>query len=196
MKHHDQFEQEIEMRNRLLKHHNVCNGSNIGDKKPTTFYTGLLPILVSYDGTIDPSIASVLSDHGFATYPHVFVLPAADKSLEIMINGNLITNDVVIHYTKQIVSALSYLHTAGVIHGDIKSRNIVVVDNHAILIDMDASTSINSPTGSKVSPVFMAPEVANISSVIYRLPRIPTVQTTVFPQINHYLHHILWMHGR
>ena len=77
-----------------------------------------------------------------------------------------LTLGVVRSYMRQILSGLQYLHTAGIIHRDIKGGNILVDENGVVkLADFGASTKLSQMdktmegVGLKGTPYFMAPEV-------------------------------------
>eukprot|EP01038_Epipyxis_sp_PR26KG_P004524 gene4524-6389_t len=76
---------------------------------------------------------------------------------------------VVRSYTKQILEGLTYLHSNGIIHRDIKGGNILVDDSGKVkLADFGASTTVSfdktqETTTIKGTPYFMAPEVLSHS---------------------------------
>ena len=56
--------------------------------------------------------------------------------------------------------ALQHLHFNGVIHGDVKSKNIMRSGHRVKLIDFDASVSIGKDyVGAKCSSAFVPPEM-------------------------------------
>ncbi|CAF0873983.1 unnamed protein product [Brachionus calyciflorus] len=76
-------------------------------------------------------------------------------------------------FTKQIVSAIAYMHSKFVMHRDIKSSNIMIVSNTWIkLIDFGMAKRLNvdeigfsTSTSTMVGTIpFMAPEVRNFQS--------------------------------
>jgi serine/threonine-protein kinase len=76
----------------------------------------------------------------------------------------------------QLCQAVSAVHGAGFVHGDISSRNIVVApDNRLVLIDFGESRPVSAPSApSRATPDFAAPELfrgapASIASDIYSL---------------------------
>ncbi|KAL2483187.1 mitogen-activated protein kinase kinase kinase 15 [Forsythia ovata] len=72
-------------------------------------------------------------------------------------------------YTRQIVQGLEYLHSTGIVHCDIKGRNILIGEDGAKISDFGCSKKVKTPVEGitddrKASiggtPAFMAPEVA------------------------------------
>ena len=76
----------------------------------------------------------------------------------------------------QLCQAVSAVHGAGFVHGDISSGNILVApDNRLVLIDFGESRPVGAPsTPARATPEFAAPELfrgapASIASDIYSL---------------------------
>ncbi|CAN0914460.1 Mitogen-activated protein kinase kinase kinase 17 [Linum grandiflorum] len=64
-------------------------------------------------------------------------------------------------YTWQIVKALEYLHSNGIVHCDVKGKNILVGPGESVkLADFGCSKRVGSTTCIGGTPMFMAPEVA------------------------------------
>lgn len=55
---------------------------------------------------------------------------------------NIISEEKIIHFTRQLVNAVACLHSNGIIHGDIKPENIMVEDDEIFLIDFGCSRRI------------------------------------------------------
>ena len=70
----------------------------------------------------------------------------------------------IFQYTREIVQGLEYLHSNGVVHSDIKSRNILITENGAKIADFGCAkwTNPEASAGMPIAgtPMFMAPEVA------------------------------------
>lgn len=86
------------------------------------------------------------------------------------------TTPHVVELIIQLCQAVSAVHRAGFVHGDISSRNILVApDNRLILIDFGESRPLGAPsTPARATPAFAAPELfhgapASIPSDIYSL---------------------------
>ncbi|XP_026392685.1 mitogen-activated protein kinase kinase kinase 18-like [Papaver somniferum] len=66
-------------------------------------------------------------------------------------------------YTGEILRGLNYLHSNGLVHCDIKGRNILIGENGAKIADLGCAKWMDEVSNSsRISgtPVFMAPEVA------------------------------------
>ena len=62
-------------------------------------------------------------------------------------------------YARQLASALHHLHTAGVVHCDVKPENVIVQMDHRIkLCDFGAATVAGHPLRFRGTVEFMAPE--------------------------------------
>ncbi len=74
-----------------------------------------------------------------------------------------ITEKLVCKVAKQVLSALNYLHTQGIIHGDIKSENILFNGKNISLIDFGTAKEIDNIKVKETqgTPSYIAPEVYN-----------------------------------
>ncbi|XP_051221603.1 mitogen-activated protein kinase kinase kinase 18-like [Lolium perenne] len=94
---------------------------------------------------------------------HLFLELAPGGSLadEVARNGGCLEEQAIRAYTTDVLRGLAYIHGQSLVHGDIKSRNIVIgADGRAKLADFGCARMVDSdrPTGG--TPAFMAPEVA------------------------------------
>jgi serine/threonine protein kinase len=62
---------------------------------------------------------------------------------------------------RQVLSALSYLDSQGLVHRDINPSNIILTEAHATLVDFQTvcALSPSSPQGSAGTPPYQAPEM-------------------------------------
>jgi serine/threonine protein kinase len=128
----------------------------------------VINVLKSYDGDSEDQ-GDVLFRHdaeskGFTLYPFCVVMEAADQNLKSFIDRQNICGkewDVIRSITKQTATALEYIHSKGFVHGDIKPTNIMMTGQKLLLIDFDASASIDSYEyiGAKYSSAYIPPEL-------------------------------------
>ncbi|KAJ4835674.1 hypothetical protein Tsubulata_036529 [Turnera subulata] len=80
----------------------------------------------------------------------------------IQANGGRLEEEMIRHYTWGIVQGLDYLHSNGLVHCDIKGRNILVGSSGAKIADFGCAKRVESGAGMPIggTPMFMAPEVA------------------------------------
>ncbi|KAI9128326.1 hypothetical protein K1719_001319 [Acacia pycnantha] len=71
---------------------------------------------------------------------------------------------VVRTYARQILLGLDHLHSNGIVHGDIKGKNVLVTEEGAKIADLGCARRVSEALGYgggvAGTPVFMAPEVA------------------------------------
>lgn len=99
---------------------------------------------------------------------HLFMEFMAGGSLSDIVNkfGGALDESIVRLYTRKILQGLSYLHRRGIVHCDLKCKNVLVGSSGSLkLADFGAAKILNS-TNSKNSrrpicgtPLWMAPEV-------------------------------------
>ncbi|WP_066523972.1 serine/threonine protein kinase [Corynebacterium bouchesdurhonense] len=88
---------------------------------------------------------------------------------------HLLEPDVAIAYILEVLPALSYLHSRGVVYNDLKPDNIIVTEDQVKLIDLGAVSGIGAYGFIYGTKGFQAPEVAtegpSIESDIYTVGR-------------------------
>ncbi|KAK1666608.1 hypothetical protein QYE76_054767 [Lolium multiflorum] len=94
---------------------------------------------------------------------HLFLEFAPGGSLadEVARNGGRLEEQAIRAYAADVLRGLAYIHGESLVHGDIKSRNIVIgADGHAKIADFGCARMAGSDRPIGGTPAFMAPEVA------------------------------------
>jgi serine/threonine protein kinase len=89
-----------------------------------------------------------------------------DGNLENYINKNHhLTSDVVIHFIDELIEAIYYFHERGIIHRDIKTRNILLFDQFKTLKIGDFGFTKQIGDGSATTQcgtnIYFPPEIQN-----------------------------------
>ncbi|KAL5573374.1 hypothetical protein UlMin_022971 [Ulmus minor] len=90
-------------------------------------------------------------------------LPGGSLVDEIRSRGGRIEESLIGYYTGKIVQGLDYLHSIGLVHCDIKGRNILVGEEGPKIADFGCAKWVdleNSPATISGTPMFIAPEAA------------------------------------
>lgn len=101
-------------------------------------------------------------------YPYILVMEQGERSLHDACQKERFAGyDIaqIIRTFRDVVLCTQELHTSGIIHADLKQRNILrvsreVKDREFILCDMDASVQIGMPVGPRTSSAYAPPEFA------------------------------------
>jgi len=132
----------------------------------------------SFDCSHEPFRQSLSSGSNFVInsnlqdYPSLIVMPAADRNLRAIMDNERITDPAVIkRMFHEIVRALKFMHDRGVIHGDVKPRNLVRINGHLVIIDLDASAEIGRQySWSKYSSAYLPPEAIDVTAAADAAP--------------------------
>ena len=104
-----------------------------------------------------------ISRRGFSEYGYCIVMPCADRDLNRIITNEHIAGKEwgqIKSIAVEIAQALQHMHSNGVIHGDVKSKNIMRIGHRVKFIDFDASVTIGKDfVGAKYSSAFVPPEM-------------------------------------
>lgn len=87
-------------------------------------------------------------------------VPGGTLTDAIRLHGGRLDESLIGYYTRQVVQGLEHLHSRGLVHCDIKGRNILVGEDGVKLADFGCSRLVDQPLGIGGTPMFMAPEVA------------------------------------
>ncbi|KAK1439820.1 hypothetical protein QVD17_05642 [Tagetes erecta] len=114
------------------------------------------PYVVSYKGCD-------ITTENYKTYYNIFMDYMSRGSITDSINHriNKRFNDLEIaRYTRHVVQGLEYIHSIGIVHCDIKGRNILIDEFGAKIGDFGCAKWCNQMEPITGTPMFMAPEVA------------------------------------
>ena len=114
-----------------------------------------------------PHVCTVFDFGEFHGDPYIVMEWIDGRPLSGITRGAGLPAETALQYAVQIAEALAHAHACGVVHGDLKSANILITrDQRAKLLDFgvarrltretDASPQESSPHGT---PVYMSPEV-------------------------------------
>jgi serine/threonine protein kinase len=93
---------------------------------------------------------------------------------------NRCNNDLIKKWMRQLVSAVSYIHSKGVLHNDIKPANILLDENNNIfLCDFGGAQKMSEVKEMKYyTPAYCAPEL--LSGLVKRNSMIATTKTDIW----------------
>ncbi|KAF0708403.1 Aste57867_6363 [Aphanomyces stellatus] len=136
MRNRDEYTREIEMRKGLHKTQSVVK---------------LLSMASETDIRSNIQHLTLHGDMNLTHYPHVLVMPLADRSLEDIYLKERPNDNQIRNMLQEIAELLKDLHENCVVHGDMKKLNILRVDSRMRLIDMDAAAKVGHDVGAKFS---------------------------------------------
>ncbi len=89
--------------------------------------------------------------------------------------GRVLPVEKAIAYVLEVLQALSYLHSVGLVYNDLKPENIMLTEDHVKLIDMGAVSGVGDYGHIYGTPGFQAPEIPEtgptIASDLYTVGR-------------------------
>ena len=133
-----------------------------GDEGAAKYILHEARIVASLDHPNIARVYDVVEHHGL---PHVVMEFVDGSTLSQLASGQRLSEDLAIHYGRQIAGALAYAHEHNVIHCDVKPGNVMITTGGAVkVLDFGIARQIESKrattTGSiKGTPPYMAPEV-------------------------------------
>jgi cytochrome c-type biogenesis protein CcmH/NrfG len=112
-----------------------------------------------------PNIVSVYDRGEIDGYRFIVMEYVAGEPLSEVLSRGSLSHASLLHYLKQVASALDYAHERGVIHRDVKPGNIIIQgDGTAKILDFGIAKVITAGTGCTITgfqigtPSYMAPE--------------------------------------
>eukprot|EP01032_Pedospumella_encystans_P012153 gene12153-14082_t len=152
MRNEDQYQREIDCRS-LGGEQEQMSSSLAGHV--LEFLTGPDPVL------FEQAIGELrVNGASLAEYRYCLVMPQADRNLDSIRRFERPDTDSIRVYFRDIARALQALHSAGIMHGDVKLLNAIRLHNHMQLIDLDAAATIDEGfAGAKFSSGVLPPEM-------------------------------------
>ena len=74
-------------------------------------------------------------------------------------SGTPLSTEIIRSFIAQILSAANYLHEQKVIHGDLKPDNILLKDEHSLVVSDFGLSSLSGKQSVRGTPAYMAPEL-------------------------------------
>ena len=112
----------------------------------------VINILESYEGADLHEATTASPEYArFANYAGAIVMEAADRNLEQIYQAERLNFGQACALLRQLVEALEHVHDRGIIHGDVKPKNAVRLNDRIKLIDLDAALTVGGFFGEKFS---------------------------------------------
>ena len=118
--------------------------------------------LADANGKAEQAERTPCRDHpDFDAYPYALVMRQGERSLyDACSKERIVRVADIVHIVRSVAGCLQRLHAAGVVHADLKQRNIIRMALAWVLCDMDASARAGARVGAKSSSGYCSPEIA------------------------------------
>ncbi|CAJ1926554.1 unnamed protein product [Cylindrotheca closterium] len=161
MRNKDQFRREVDSRkdNKLDSKYVVGSIRSHDEESDANLVQSLKDSILQEDGN---GTSSFLKKDGAKAedYCNVLVMPYGDRNLDTIFRSERLDILTIQTLAKEIGEAVAHIHEKGLIHGDLKMLNVVRINGHMVLIDMDASAKIGEDfAGEKYSSGVIPPEM-------------------------------------
>ncbi|KAF0717419.1 Aste57867_2301 [Aphanomyces stellatus] len=123
------------------------------------YVLGLLPSPTSQQFQDYLHHLKINGDISVSEYPHVLVMPSADRSLHDIFEKEFVSDNKIRQMMEEVAQSLQHIHSKGIVHSDLKMLNVLRVANRLQLIDMDAATEVGAMAGAKWSSGILPPEM-------------------------------------
>ncbi|KAJ7950557.1 Kinase family protein [Quillaja saponaria] len=111
-------------------------------------------VLRRFDHPLLPRLLGVLDTEKIVGYGIEYCPGGNLYSLRKKQTEKMFSDDIIRFYAAEIVLALEYLHSLGIVYRDLKPENIMIQENgHIMLVDFDLSTKL-PPRTPRSSPSF------------------------------------------
>ena len=148
----------------LNQSNNNNDNNNMNESDSYGSYIDQINVSAEHPSNISISLNNLKSlSKELAEKLYCIVMPFGDRNLYVTLKQERFAGrdfDEVRHVFAQIVKCVDYLHTKGILHGDLKPLNIVRLGTQWKLIDFDGSCRLREDTvGSKYSSAYVPPEM-------------------------------------
>jgi len=158
-----QFDHELKLRAALAEGDASAGAAGADDESAP-----VVPVLRSHDGFAQADLRAQLEQRGLSKMPYLLVLPAGSRLLaEVVARERFLPTWPAerLLAARQLTAAVARLHRAGVVHGDIKPRNVVRFDgvagapNRYQLSNLDCGARAGEPHSGRGSTALAPPEL-------------------------------------
>ncbi|XP_030547818.1 serine/threonine-protein kinase OXI1-like [Rhodamnia argentea] len=110
-------------------------------------------VLGQFDHPLLPKLRAVVSTERIVGYA-IDYCPGRDlNSLRKKQTEKMFSDEIIRFYAAELVLALEYLHSLGIVYRDLKPENVMIQeDGHIMLVDFDLSTKLSSKS-AQCSPI-------------------------------------------